>query len=248
MRACFEIDVFRSHEDSLFTPPPRDGNVYLTKLPGDIVIAGLPLRLDPDLHVICMIRDPRDMIVSKHKRDPDRYWAGLRFWKTRTPYWRRLRHHPRFITVKYEELVTNPDGVQTRLAAGMPFLETRAPFSRYHELSEPPSGSVRALGGVRPIEPAGIGKWRSHLPRVAGQLQLHGSISQDLVEFGYEQDDQWLQALEGVEPDLQHSHWPEFDDRNRRARKGPRNRSRSRVLKEAVKILLRRAGLWKGIR
>jgi hypothetical protein len=46
---------------------------------------------------------------------------------------------------------------------------------------------------------------------VAGQIRRHGSISADLIEFGYEKDDAWERELEDVEPDLEPSHWPEHD-------------------------------------
>ena len=91
----------------------------------------------------------------------------------------------------------------------MPFLEKRAPFSRYHETAEPSGKSLDALRGVRPIAPDGIATWRDHLPRIAGQLRIHGSIADDLIEFRYEPDDTWLAVLEGVEPDVTRSHWPE---------------------------------------
>ena len=47
------------------------------------------------------------------------------------------------------------------------------------------------------------------LARVAGQIAIHGSISEDLIAFGYESDESWLAALKGVPPDLTPSHWPE---------------------------------------
>jgi hypothetical protein len=56
------------------------------------------------------------------------------------------------------------------------------------------------------------------LPRIAGQIALHGSIAEDLVEFGYETDDRWLAELEGIEPDTSPSHWPEYFTRETIAR------------------------------
>jgi hypothetical protein len=44
---------------------------------------------------------------------------------------------------------------------------------------------------------------------LAGQIRQHGSITADLVEFGYETDEMWERELEDVEPDLEPSHWPE---------------------------------------
>jgi hypothetical protein len=210
MIACFKIDLRMHHEDSIYRYPRGAGDVFLTKSPGDILIVEPFLRIMPNLYVIYMLRDPRDTIVSKHGKSPDRYWASLTFWKTWTPYGRRLQSHPRFITVRYEDLVTQPDQVQDCLIKRMPFLKKKASFSRYHELTHPPADSLNALCGVRPASRSSIGNWRRHLPRVAGQLQRHGSISKDLIEYGYEKDDAWERELEGIQPDMSESDRPEY--------------------------------------
>ncbi len=236
MIACFEIDLHTEHETSIFSPPSRRADIFLTKRPRDILVAGPILRTMPSLHVIYMIRDPRDMVVSRHRKDPERYWSSLRYWKKYIDYgerlrdhprWKkyidygeRLRDHPRFITLRYEDLVREPDVIQELLMERMPFLEKRTEFSQYHNIARPSEDSVKALRGVRAISAGSIGNWRSHLPRVAGQVQVHGSISEDLIRFGYEEDESWLGELEGVEPDLNESHWPEhFSRRDLRVRK-----------------------------
>lgn len=160
--------------------------------------------------MVYLLRDPRNIIVSKHQRNPSRYWAGLKFWKAYTPCARRLKDHERFILLRYEELIADPDAVQSTLITRMPFLSKTVPFSRFHEVAKPTSDAVRALNGVRPISAAGAHNWRDHLPRVAGQIALHGSIADDLIEFGYEQDDAWLHELDGIEPDTSPGHWPEY--------------------------------------
>jgi len=207
--ACFDIDLYTDHEDSIYRLPSRDAVVYLTKKPTDIMMVEPALRITSNLYVIYMLRDPRDMIVSRHGQTPDVYWSGLVFWKNYTPYGRRLQHHPRFITIRYEDLVTRPDEIQRELMARIPFLVKRADFSDYHLRSTPSSRALDALRGVRAISSEGIGSWRRHLPRIAGQLRIHGSISDDLIEYGYEQDDSWLRELEGVQPDLSPSRWKE---------------------------------------
>ena len=211
MIACFEIDQHADHEASIYTQPPCESDVFLTKHPGEILLVRPMLKLISKLYVIYMVRDPRDTISSKHRKAPDKYWATLRYWKKFTPIGRKLADHPRFITVRYEDLVNNPDEVQAALLKKMPFLKKKGPFSRYHELATPSEGSVAALQGVRPVSSSSIGNWRKHLPRVASQLQVHGAegIAQDLIEYGYESDDAWLQELEGVTPDTSASYWPE---------------------------------------
>jgi hypothetical protein len=89
----------------------------------------------------------------------------------------------------------------------MPFLIKHAAFSSYDEYSSPSKDSIDALGELRAVSSSSIGSWRQHLPRVAGQLQLHGSITADLIKHGYEQDDTWKKELNGIKPDLSPGHW-----------------------------------------
>ena len=210
--SCFDIDAYTEHEDPIYTRPNQPANIFLTKRPRDILVAEPMLHLLSNLYVIYMLRDPRDTITSKHRKDPDRYWSTLRYWKAYTPYGRKLQHHPRFMTVRYEDLVSKPDEVQEYLMERMPFLKKRGDFSRYHEFAKPSKQSLDALRGMRPVASTSVGKWRNHLPRVAGQLKLHGenAIAEDLIEYGYETDDSWLNELKDVTPDYSESHWSEY--------------------------------------
>lgn len=235
MRVCFDIDAHEEHEARMFREPPPGARVYLTKHPGEILKVGPRLRVDPDFHVIYLLRDPRDTITSKHGKDPDRYWAGLRYWKAFAPMGRTLWDHPRFTAIRYEDFAREPDRTQQVLLRAHPFLNVVAPFSRYHEVVEPSGDSLKALRSVRPITPGSIGSWRDHLPRVAGQLKIHGSISDDLIKYAYEKDDSWEAVLEGVAPDLSPSHFSEHftTDELKFRRKGR--------YRQAVKALIRRS-------
>jgi hypothetical protein len=224
MIAGFRIDAFDAHEAAV-SRLRRNAKVYLSKWPGNLSVAGPRLALDRHFHVICMLRDPRDMIASRHAADPERYWISLRTWKQRLAVARRLMRNERFILVRYEDLVAEPDATQAEIARRLPFLQATDTFSRFHLRADPSAPARTALGGLRAIEPRRIGNWRAHLPRLAGQLARHGAITRELIELGYEKDDAWLSALDGVEPDMSPSHFGETADwysRMRRARSGLR--------------------------
>ena len=174
------------------------------------MIVGPSLRIDPHLYVICMLRDPRDIVCSKHNKDPEHYWASLRYWKTYSKQIKKLSDQPRFILVRYETFVSNPDAIQQLIMDRIPYLKKTCSFSTYHISASVSQSSSEALRGVRPITPKSVGKWSKHKERLAGQLQLHGSIAADLIEFGYEQDNSWLEELEGIEPDTLPGHFPEY--------------------------------------
>jgi hypothetical protein len=156
-----------------------------------------------------MTRDPRDVVVSRHRQEPGKYWTNLRLWRESHLAAAKASDHPRFLTVRYEDLVADPERVQDWLMSKMPFLKRRANFSDFHRTARPSEKSLEALGEVRPISNDRVGAWRQHKPRLAAQILLHGPITKELIALGYEPDDAWLRELEGVAPVNQVSRWPE---------------------------------------
>ncbi|MGH0031187.1 MAG: alpha/beta fold hydrolase [Myxococcota bacterium] len=209
MGTGFAVEAFGRHERSVFKPAPGRCDVYLSKNPQDVRVAARLLAVDPDLFVLHMVRDPRDVVVSRHRRDPDAYWTTLGLWHDFRRGARRAEGHPRFLTLRYEDLVRDPDAVQDEIASRLPFLKRLRPFSSFADAARPPVRSVEALGGVRDVDASQVGAWRRHRPRLAAQLALHGGVDRDLRELGYERDDEWKRDLEGVAPDNGRSHLAE---------------------------------------
>ena len=220
--ASYGIDGSAEHEMSIFDRPSGPYDVFCSKLPGDILSVGPLLRFDEHLWVINMIRDPRDVVVSRHAREPTKYWVHLGVWKRRSGAARRLVNHPRFVTVRYEDLVTDPARVQGEIEDRLPFLRRKADFKDFHKNAAPSDRAVEALGGVRPIEATSVGGWRHHKARLAAQLAAHGPIDQDLVDYGYEPDDSWLRELDGIAPDNGATFFSERESLMSRLRRGAR--------------------------
>lgn len=205
----FEVEAVANHERSIFKAPHVRCETYLSKNPQDVCVVGRLLRHDPDLWVLHVVRDPRDVVVSRHDRDPESYWTHLGIWKSYHGAARRARGMPRFRSIRYEDLVADPDAVQDEIAGFLPFLKRRRPFSSFEHFAVPPPRAVEALGGVRPIDASSIGAWRRHKPRLAAQLARFGPIDRDLQELGYEGDASWRRELAGVEAHNGSSHLPE---------------------------------------
>src|SRR5256885_11036539 len=66
MATCFGIDGAVEQETRLWRAPVRGRRIVLTKQPQDERLALFLTRLDPRLHIIYMLRDPREVIVSVH--------------------------------------------------------------------------------------------------------------------------------------------------------------------------------------
>lgn len=194
MRISFDINQYEQHERPLHRLKFGSG-IYLTKRPKDIHFLKMRLQLDPRLTIICMVRDPRDVIVSKHGKHPDEFYANLGNWKHRYSILKSLSGHPRVIQVKYEDLTRDPDTVQVMLQQKIEFLSEKKRFSRFHEIKTVSIEAQKALKGVRPIDQKSIGVWKSHPDRIKDQISEFGSICDSLMELGYEQDARWEDDL-----------------------------------------------------
>lgn len=212
MHTCFAVDAHCPHEASIAEPPPIRSGIYLSKQPGELLSVRTPLAVDPSLWVICVIRDPRDVCVSRHGTSPNQYWCSMKYWHLFLHHRNWLLRHPRIHCIHYEDLVRQPDAVQESIGRFAPFLRLRHRFSEYHTVCVASSDSALALRGVRPISGGSIGTWREHLARIKQQLAIHGSINDSLIEFGYETDCNWELALNGIEDESLRSKLPEQFD------------------------------------
>ncbi len=210
MCTCFDSGGYCAHELSIFAPlEPGAAGPYFTKQPNDIKQLGHIFHRDPQLHVIYMGRDPRAVITSKHRENPDQYFCNYRVWSECDRAAQRYNGHPRFLALRYEDLVADPDAVQQQIATAYPFLQQRHRFSEYHLHANPSEASQRAMHGLRAVNPDSLQKWKEHLPRVAEQLRRRPALAQDLLRLGYEPDDGWLAQLEGVQPVVYPCRYPE---------------------------------------
>ena len=201
---CFKIDGYTDHEYSIFKEFPKTYRVLCTKKPNDIKRIDYPLRVNNDLYVIYILRDPRDTISSrshKNNKENKKIWGNLQDWMIHQEFAERQSSNSRFITVRYEDLVTNPDKTQLELQRKLPFLQIETKFSEYHKVARPSKKSADALGGARKISPASIGSWRNNMPYIKAQIEKYGDITQRLINLGYEQDAIWMVALNNVEAD-----------------------------------------------
>lgn len=204
MAHCFDFHAYADHEMGIFQVPHVPVDTFCSKSPGELLkfplVAG-----NENLWVICMVRDPRDVIVSKHKNKPDLYWTNLNTFQYLYKGFKASTAYENFIPVRYEDLVCDPNMVQKFLSKKIPFLTKKADFTDFHKVASPTIKSISALGGVREISTSSVNNWKKHLPRLKAQIDLHGDITEMLIDLGYEKDNKWLEVLDGVEADFSKS-------------------------------------------
>ena len=127
------------------------------------------LRANPDVKILWMLRDPRDVLTSTHPDQPGKFYVTPERWIASLQLYGPFKHEAQVFTVRYEDLVTNPDAIQARIAqsfnlvASRKFVEAHKFFPRFHE-------NVRAMHSIRPIDANSVQKWRKN-PQLQQYLQ-----------------------------------------------------------------------------
>ena len=209
MVTCFNVDKHYDHEIRFHLVTGKDGETVITKRPKDTMYMPAVLDDDPELFVIYLLRDPRDTICSRHGKDKSIYYSNIRLWRQMHGYARQMAGHERFLEVRYEDFVTDPDATQQMIMDKFPWLEKTHPFSEYHEYAVVSEKSRTAMHSVRPIAPTSVGVWTRNPGRIKAQQMLHGSLTPELIECGYESSADWEKVLEDIEPDTTRSLYPE---------------------------------------
>ena len=198
MRSSFKCSGDSAHERSILFPPPTNPSVYISKCPGEVGLLAPLLDADNDLYGVHIYRDPRSVICSIHGKATECYATNFPSWKRAQVAAGSLRWHPRFLEIRYEQLIENPDSIQGVIESALPFLERRGCFSSYHERARPSEDAVQALNGFRRVDPGRMDSWKNHLPRVKEQLARHPEMADMLIELGYENDHSWTGQLSDV--------------------------------------------------
>jgi len=209
MVTCFRVDRHYDHEIRFHLVSAEDDEVLVTKRPKDTMYMPAVIDDDPELYVIYLLRDPRDTICSRHGKDRSIFYSNIRLWRQMHGYAKQMAGHERFLQIRYEDFVHDPDGVQALIMRRFPWLQKLHEFSEYHRYAEVSEKSQTAMHSVRPIAPTSVGVWTQHPGRIKAQQQIHGSLTPDLIECGYETSGDWEKVLDDVQPDTTPSLYPE---------------------------------------
>jgi len=86
---------------------PAEARRWCEKTPRNIHHLENILGYWPDAFFLNIIRDPRDVLTSKHQNKPGEYWVSLDRWVRDVNKGLEYQDHPRVITIRYEDLVQN---------------------------------------------------------------------------------------------------------------------------------------------
>ncbi|MFN8518492.1 MAG: sulfotransferase [Chloroflexota bacterium] len=149
----------------------RDRPRWAEKTPLNVLCFGWALERFPEARVVHVVRDGRDVVCSM-RQHPDRRWvdgvevkelrpqsvdAYMRRWVRDTEAGVAQRDDPRYLEVRYEDLVADPERVMRELveALGEQWLPELL-------VEKVPKGGKRAHANSR-ISTASVGRWRQDL-------------------------------------------------------------------------------------
>ena len=207
MMRCFEdahVDLVERTVKH-FTLLDRPEHTIVLKRTGDCwkYIATVP----PSIDILYLVRNPFDVLTSKHPLDPKEYFVDFDYWLNEFRAYQQLQsareNAGRLLILRYEDLVSQPARVQQLIQNtwNLTPAADNVGFDRVDTLAhdDQPSRFQAALGGVRPPDTASVEKWR-HDPRKRQHIielirQHPRELAAFLDTFGYSQHDILAQAL-----------------------------------------------------
>ncbi len=142
----------------------------------------------PDVRIINIVRDGRDVTTSFHRDDTDTPMMDHDKWAEYVNLGRSMEDHPQVLTIRYEDLVLDLVNTAKRICEHTGLAYTDA-FERYPDsagLKEHRGGWV---GKARPVSPESIGRWRD--PQFSDRIRTfhNDPLCMELLEhYGYERD------------------------------------------------------------
>jgi hypothetical protein len=133
------------------------------------------------------VRDGRDVVLSMHPRRQSRSHVPPERWISDVAAGTRFEGHPRVLTVRYEDLVTEPEA---QLRRTFEFLdEPFEPVNDSYVEGRTTYMEVDALGKSthrRPPDRSSVGRWRDREDDSAVQALQRSPIAQSLLaHHGY---------------------------------------------------------------
>ena len=95
---------------------PEDVTRWCEKTPGHIRYFGEILDyFNEDIKLIHIVRDGRDVMLSRHPSNPDEYWVSPERWINDVKAGLKYRDHPQVLTIKYENLIIDYKGTVEKI-------------------------------------------------------------------------------------------------------------------------------------
>ena len=170
----------------LQAPGKKSQRRFCEKSPNNIHhIDALENHFGDHFRLVHIIRDGRDVVLSRHPRNPEAFWVSPERWVTDVQAGWALREHPAVHTLFYEDLIQD---YETTVTALCHFLELPYGREMEHWLEYATVRQNRAYQGrsVGALQGQSVGKWRrpENQARCQAFEETPGALAL-LKELGY---------------------------------------------------------------
>ena len=164
----------------------RNCRAWCEKTPRNVLnVERILAALGSRARFIHLVRDGRDVVLSRHPKKPEHFWVDPDRWVNDVRAGVNHRDHPQLTTIRYEDLIRSPQQVLGPLCEFLSLeyddrLDNYPQHATVHECEawfEP----------ARPLSDASIGRWMApgNSARVQQLLDTPGAIEL-LKEAGYD--------------------------------------------------------------
>jgi len=180
--APIKLDYFY---DQYLNKFPFSCNRWCEKTPRNVLCFEKILKyFKNQVKIIHIVRDGRDVVLSKHPKRPDQYWVSPEKWIRDTGIGLKYRDHSSVYTVKYEDLVLDYEKTIKDICV---FLEIkcRPEILAWHRHAKVCKHDAY-FGEVRDIFQDSVGKWKDSRYRERVDLLMQKPEAVELLKaLGY---------------------------------------------------------------
>lgn len=147
---------------------PETANRWCEKTPRHIKHIDNILKYMPEVKVIHIVRDGRDVVTSRHpKHRPDDYWVSVKRWTIDVAKGLEFMDHSQVLTVRYEDLIYKFEEEIQKISNHLneDFVPSKAEWTKLTSLKK----SKHWKKPVQNLYTKSIGRWKKpeHQKRVA---------------------------------------------------------------------------------
>ena len=164
---------------------PAQTRFWCEKTPRNVLFLGRILEFfGSPVRFLTLVRDGRDVITSRHPRNPERFWVSPERWIQDVGAGLPYDAHPMVLAVRYEDLVTDFRATVGRVCTFLeiPSVESLNEWPRNATVGRHPAW----FSDAGPIHPDSIGRWAAaeHRERIRNLMERPKAVNL-LKHYGY---------------------------------------------------------------
>lgn len=160
-------------------------NRYCEKSPSNIRHVEWISRLHSgNFKMIQIIRDGRDVVLSRHPRNPEKYWVTPERWIDDVATGMNYLAHPNVHTIRYEDLVSDFENTITGICNFLE-IEVSAEILQWHDHTTVQKNKA-LFSTIQKINNTSVGKWKNRaFDEKVKQLTEHPEAIRLLKKMNY---------------------------------------------------------------